>query len=1108
MTALTIPSSVSPITLDSADWMLATDPQNSGRDQHWYRGPVPGAQPARVPWIIQEAFPGYHGVAWYWHDFAAPANPYRQGRCLLRFWAVDYLAEVWVNGRPVGGHEGGETPFVLDITEAVKPGAANRVAVRVLNPTHDRIDGIVLNETAHRCKVMPFSAGAAYNHGGIVDSVELLTVPAVYIEDLFCRPEQATGIIRVQLTVRNTTDVSLPGRLRFAVAPAAGGRILHELHVGRELPPGQTCLEVVLPVDQPQRWDLQNPYLYGVTATVQTDDPQAVDEQSVRCGFRDFRFADGYFRLNGRRLFLRCSHTCNHYPVGLQFPHDPDLARRDMLNAKAMGFNMVRFIWGGAKRSQLDLCDELGLMVYNESYASSPLLDSPRMAARFTGAVAELIRRDRNHPSLVIWGLLNETPDGPAFQHAVAMLPMVRDLDDSRLVMLNSGRFDARFDLGSICNPGSPVWECLLGGEAPGAPLAKSRPPCGYFEQAGDAHAYPRVPQTTESIDFLRAVGHDTKHVFLSEYGVGSAVDLWRTVRHYERLGQDHLEDAVFYRHQLDRYLADWNDWRLDQCFDRPEDFFTASLKKMAGQRTLGLNAIRANPNLAGYSLTGLIDHVMTGEGLTTPFREFKPGTMDALAEGWAPLRLCLFATPANVYRGARVQLEAVLANEDALPPGEYPVRLRVVGPNGTRLLDRTVTVTIFETKNHTEPAFALPVFSEELEVSGPAGAYRFLATIEQGGAATGGTVEFQVADPAEMPAVNGEVVQWGADDELGRWLSGHGIQARPFDAARKPGHDVFLVSGRPPGCGVQAFDELLQRINAGATAIFLSPEVFKGTAAGAVKMELSDTARYQGDTFAVANVPKAEEEFFNKVLWGDFSYVISGLAPAEYVVELGMCEGWHQQKEMRLFDVVINGTPVLQDFDIVKEAGGARLAVTRQFPATAGQDGITLHFIDKKAGASLCRLRVFDHAGQLVAEHSACAYKGYAAFPFGTVASLTEIAGWLYLKDEWAKPHPIFAGLPAGGLLDYAFYGDLIPDLVFKMHQAPEEAVAGAIKASQDYASGLMVAVHRLGKGRFILNTLQIRENLGRHPAAERLLRNLLNHALSRCNHGQPCPV
>jgi hypothetical protein len=61
----------------------------------------------KVPWIIQDAFPGYHGVAWYWRDFVAPTNPHPQGRGLLRFWAVDYKAEVWLNGQPAGGVDTG-----------------------------------------------------------------------------------------------------------------------------------------------------------------------------------------------------------------------------------------------------------------------------------------------------------------------------------------------------------------------------------------------------------------------------------------------------------------------------------------------------------------------------------------------------------------------------------------------------------------------------------------------------------------------------------------------------------------------------------------------------------------------------------------------------------------------------------------------------------------------------------------------------------------------------------------------------------------------------------------------------------------------------------------
>jgi hypothetical protein len=117
---------------------------------------------------------------------------------------------------------------------------------------------------------------------------------------------------------------------------------------------------------------------------------------------------------------------------------------------------------------------------------------------------------------------------------------------------------------------------------------------------------------------------------------------------------------------------------------------------------------------------------------------------------------------------------------------------------------------------------------------------------------------------------------------------------------------------------------------------------------------------------------------------------------------------------------------------------------------------------------------------------------------PLANKGTLMPIHGWLYLKDEWAKGHPIFDGLPAGGLMDYTFYREIIPDTVLAGQDPPAEAVAGAIKASQDYSSGLMLAVYESGAGRFILNTLLIRENLGANPVAERMLRNLLNYAAS----------
>jgi hypothetical protein len=114
---------------------------------------------------------------------------------------------------------------------------------------------------------------------------------------------------------------------------------------------------------------------------------------------------------------------------------------------------------------------------------------------------------------------------------------------------------------------------------------------------------------------------------------------------------------------------------------------------------------------------------------------------------------------------------------------------------------------------------------------------------------------------------------------------------------------------------------------------------------------------------------------------------------------------------------------------------------------------------------------------------------------PLAHKGSLAEMRSWLYLKDEWAKRHPIFDGLPCG-MMDLTFYRELIPDHAWAGQDPPAEAIAGAINTAQGYSSGLLVASYSLGAGRFVLNTLRIRENLGQHPAAERLLRNMLRYA------------
>jgi len=355
----------------NGNWLLARDPENEGCAGKWFETVRPEAQPAPVPGIVQQVFPAHQGVAWYWHTFTPARLPEQNERCLLRFGAVEYLAEVWLNGRPAGGHEGAETPFELDVTGLLRPGE-NLLAVRVVKPGDERIDGLVLGEIPHRNQHdhAKFQAGMSYNIAGLIGRVELLVVPAVRVADIFARPDPATGRIEASITIQNDSGAPVQGALTLLAGPggpAAGGHILETATVPAAVPSGLSVHELTVTIAQPRLWDLDDPFLYRLTARL------GGHEISVRCGFRDFRVKDGFFHLNGRRVFLRSSHTGNHFPAGQIVPVDPDHLRRDLILAKASGFNCIRWIAGVALPEQLDFCDELGLMVYEENFGVCPL---------------------------------------------------------------------------------------------------------------------------------------------------------------------------------------------------------------------------------------------------------------------------------------------------------------------------------------------------------------------------------------------------------------------------------------------------------------------------------------------------------------------------------------------------------------------------------------------------------------------------------------------------------------------------------------------------------------------------------------------------------------
>ena len=809
------------ISLNGSDWRIAIDSNNLGREKEWFRSPpVSDSRQTPVPWVIQDIFHDYHGVAWYWREFETPKNPHRGGRTLLKFSAVDYLADVWVNGKVAGHHEGSEIPFDMDITEVLNTGEKNLLVVRVLNPTYKPIDNIALKDTPSGAKQYPVAGNAAYNSGGIISFVDLMVAPAAYIKDLFVVPDWKTGKVKIQTTIMNAQHGEMPSILSLRISEARTGVPVALKNITKMLPPGNVALESEIQLSQYKFWCPEDPNLYRVAATLEIFARSSLDERSIRFGFRDFRFENGYFRLNGKRIFLKGSNFGTHYPVGYTVPLYEDMLRRDVVNMKAMGFNFVRIPFGCPNSRVLDIYDELGIMVQMEHYGCWQMGDygaykfpkpdnwEDLLLERYVNSIQGVINRDRNHASVVMWGLLNEVPDGKLFRKAVELLSSLRNLDPSRIFVLNSGRYDRVKDIGSMSNPGSFGWDI---GE----------------DELKDWHPYVWIPYSPQTLDELSGRSNTSgQRFYISETGLCFPIDLLSELNDYQLWGKEQCDEARYFKRQYNKFIADWTKFDLSSCWARPEEYIRDAYKTAASLRETAEAAIRSNPFVVSYTPTNSVADGYGGESLATNFRRLKPEMIGPVLLANASLRWCLSTEPQSLYKGEKIRLIVSFSNLDVLKPGRYPATIKVIDPYMKSFYEKKVLVSIPETNDGKEPPFAQQILSEDITVTGPAGKYQLLATLEEGGTATGGKTEFYVTDKIKLPKMPPEVVVCGEDSIVNNWLADHNIKILPFNYKNLTKRQIILMTGKAQDSAVMV--NIASQMACGSIVIFLSPSTFR----------------------------------------------------------------------------------------------------------------------------------------------------------------------------------------------------------------------------------------------------------------------------------------
>lgn len=822
------------VLLDGDDWKIATDPDNTGKTKK-YTSTIPSsAKQTKVPWVIQDIFPGYHGVAWYWKQFKAPASISPDGRHILRFTAVDYYCEVYVNGKQVGTHEGAESPFECDITGAIKAGKPNLLTVKVLNPTHDLINGITFAEVPKSCKTWPVWSNAIYNFGGIVDSVVLASVPSVRITNLYGAPDRRSGKVSVQVSVYNTTGKPQDVQLSVSIGPSASQGDMITSNYRLTAPAGESVQHAELTVRSPHLWDVNDPFLYRLSVSVTPDGGSATDHANVRIGFRDFEVKDGFTWLNGKRIALHGLVQLIQYPVGYGVPTDWNALRKDANLMKAMGFNAVRLIFGGAAPRYLDVLDEAGILVYQEHYATSlGFADSPQFARRYDQTLARVIVRDRNHPSIIAWGMANEQHDGPHFRRAYDSIPLVRSLDEQRLLILNSGRFDLQWNIGSISIASASKWQTLMGKEA-----ARTKPTSDTYgsmpwsalgtalEYSGDKHYYPNVPYTNAEIENLRTIGKDGKPYLLTEFGAGGAVDLWRLARKAELINASpQNEDVAYNQGKLDQFMADWEKQKLWRVWPRVEEFFQDSHRNMSKIRAMGLNALSLNQNLMGSFMCAASDSDFNGVGLVDGYRDLKPGVMDLMRQANAPLRWAIHTDKVNIRPGEEIIVRVHLVNEDILSAGKYPAELNVLSPDGQRVIHRQFDVVVPDQKQSKTTSFTMPVFVEPISIDGVEGKYQLSVSLLKGAPCSGGIQDLYMWRPDQAPKLSMQVAVWPGDNSLKAQFARCGIDARDYISSSESKRNLIVIGHQGPKTS-EEWQDIYLSVARGSTLVILDQAV------------------------------------------------------------------------------------------------------------------------------------------------------------------------------------------------------------------------------------------------------------------------------------------
>jgi beta-galactosidase/beta-glucuronidase len=428
-------------------WEFYPDPKQSLtpttlRDGEAREIRVPG------PWQAQyEDLRDYSGVAWYRRLFdladegpkVPAAGQDRPSAWYLHFGAVDYFTTVWLNGRQIGEHEGGYLPFDLDVTGSLRRDTPNELVVRVIDPGNDA-DFLPEFTFAE----IPHGKQSWYGPvGGIWQSVSLEQRSLTHLTRLRVTPDVPDEQIRVDVALNHPTDKPLG--LWLNVTDPRGQARRHRFVLGS----GRDAEQLTIPVPEPMLWDTTTPHLYELQAVLldsSDDRAEPLDQIGTRFGMRTIATSStGHLLLNGRVLYLRGALDQDYYPDLIYTPFSDAELEDQFAKAKHMGLNCLRTHIKITDPRYYDAADRMGLLIWTELPNWQELTDAAKRRAKDT--LFGMVERDWNHPSIIIWTIVNENWGVDLAVNAghrawlADMYSELKALDPHRLVVGNSPCF-------------------------------------------------------------------------------------------------------------------------------------------------------------------------------------------------------------------------------------------------------------------------------------------------------------------------------------------------------------------------------------------------------------------------------------------------------------------------------------------------------------------------------------------------------------------------------------------------------------------------------------------------------------------------------------------